>query len=247
MARWWGWTWDPLVAGETRTIFRRRLWCWEASHGRIGRATRQSLVLERRACPRRIGIWHVAVVEMGVLLGCVTSRGHGTRITGQPAQKRSTRVTSLMALESSPSWFPHAGHRDFSLDMFRQAVSRRSHGGPGNQSAPQFCRVAPLLLELRAQGRSFFRRLCLRRKHAHGAPGYDRWLSCRWVFYWDVLRRVGMAPGVWKWHAGRKSTSTLVVCLQSAGMAAGFGSSPRPSPGAQGRATLLEKPVSGTA
>ena len=53
----------------------------------------------------------------------------------------------VMASRSSPSWFPHAGHRDFGLDMIRQAVSRQSRGGPGNQCAPQFRRVAPLLLE----------------------------------------------------------------------------------------------------
>ena len=62
-------------------------------------------------------------------------------------QKRSTRVRLAMASRSSPSWFPHAGHRDFGLDMYRQAVSRQSRGGPGNQFAPQFCRVAPLLLD----------------------------------------------------------------------------------------------------
>ena len=62
-------------------------------------------------------------------------------------QKRSTRVTLVMASRSSPSWFPNAGHRDFGLDMIRQAVSRQSRGGLGNQCVPQFCRVAPLLLE----------------------------------------------------------------------------------------------------
>ncbi len=56
-------------------------------------------------------------------------------------------MTLVMAWRSSPSWFPHAGHRDFGLDMFRQAVSRQSRGGPGNQYAPQFRRVAPLLLD----------------------------------------------------------------------------------------------------